>query len=82
MLSAQLLDTLEEIGRIMRGNSAWFGRICLILVGDFWQLPPIGSYIRVSESTDCSAALYTVLKRQGSASRAGHGPRAICSCIY
>ena len=47
MLSPRLLDTPEEVGCVMRGKSVWFGGIHLILVGDFWQISPIGSYAGV-----------------------------------
>jgi ATP-dependent DNA helicase PIF1 len=41
MLDGELLDNLEFIARIIRGNSHSFGRLQLILVGDFFQLPPV-----------------------------------------
>lgn len=43
MLDAQLLDKLEEIGRLIRGNQRPFGGIQVILTGDFFQLPPVSA---------------------------------------
>lgn len=43
MLDAQLLDKLEEIGRLIRGNSRPFGGIQVVLTGDFFQLPPVSA---------------------------------------
>ena len=42
MLSLKLFDLLNQIGRILRNNSAPFGGIQVILSGDFYQLPPVG----------------------------------------
>lgn len=41
MLSAELLDKVEEVARLVRKRSAPFGGIKLILSGDFLQLPPV-----------------------------------------
>ena len=42
MLSLKLFDTLNEIGKAVRGNQRPFGGIQLIFSGDFFQLPPVG----------------------------------------
>ena len=42
MLSLKLFDTLNEIGKGVRGNAKPFGGIQLIFSGDFFQLPPVG----------------------------------------
>ena len=42
MLSLKLFDTLNIIGKIIRGNSKAFGGIQVIFSGDFFQLPPVG----------------------------------------
>jgi ATP-dependent DNA helicase PIF1 len=42
MLSLKLFNTLNEIGKNVRGNKAYFGGIQLIFSGDFFQLPPVG----------------------------------------
>ena len=41
MLSAQLLDKIEHVARIVRRNDKPFGGIQIILSGDFLQLPTI-----------------------------------------
>lgn len=41
MLDGRLFDTLEAIARAVRGTSAPFGGIQLVLCGDFFQLPPV-----------------------------------------
>jgi ATP-dependent DNA helicase PIF1 len=41
MMSIELFDKLNEIGQIMRKSSKPFGGIQLVLVGDFFQLPPV-----------------------------------------
>lgn len=42
MLSAELFDKLDMIGRRVRNNMDPFGGIQVIVCGDFFQLPPIG----------------------------------------
>lgn len=44
MLGGSLLDKLEEIARIIRGNKQLFGGIKFIVSGDNLQLPPINDY--------------------------------------
>lgn len=41
MMTPELLDKLEEIGKAIRRNPKSFGGLQLILVGDMYQLPPI-----------------------------------------
>ena len=41
MMSPELLELLDSIGKIIRGNDKPFGGIQLIFSGDFFQLPPI-----------------------------------------
>jgi ATP-dependent DNA helicase PIF1 len=41
MMSIDLFDKLDEIGQTLRKSSKPFGGIQLVLVGDFFQLPPI-----------------------------------------
>lgn len=43
MLDGQLLDKLDMIARVVRGEaSTVFGGIQVVLCGDFFQLPPVG----------------------------------------
>lgn len=41
MLSAQILTMVDVICRTLRGNPEAFGGLQVILVGDFFQLPPV-----------------------------------------
>jgi ATP-dependent DNA helicase PIF1 len=41
MLSDKLFETLDKIGKVVRGNARPFGGIQLIFSGDFYQLPPV-----------------------------------------
>ena len=41
MVSAQLLDNVERLTRTARQNTTPFGGIKVVLVGDFFQLPPV-----------------------------------------
>jgi uracil-DNA glycosylase len=41
MMTAELLDKLNEIGKKVRANRKPFGGIQILLVGDFFQLPPV-----------------------------------------
>ena len=43
MLSCELFETLDGVARRLRGTDAFFGGLCVVLVGDFFQLPPVGS---------------------------------------
>ncbi|MDR3317026.1 MAG: AAA family ATPase [Puniceicoccales bacterium] len=54
MVRPDLFDLMESMARRARGKEVFFGGICLLLVGDFHQLPPV---IR-SEERDLFAAHY------------------------
>jgi len=41
MLSGEVLEKLEKVARAVRADDQTFGGIQLILVGDFYQLPPV-----------------------------------------
>lgn len=41
MMTGELLDKLNELGKKIRSNSKPFGGIQLLVVGDFFQLPPV-----------------------------------------
>jgi ATP-dependent DNA helicase PIF1 len=43
MLYGKLFDKLEYVARKIRNNLWPFGGIQLVLVGDFFQLPPVNS---------------------------------------
>ena len=43
MLSAKTINLLDDIARALRNIPSPFGGIQIILVGDFYQLPPIGN---------------------------------------
>ena len=43
MMTPDLLDKLEELGKAIRRNPRPFGGLQLILVGDMYQLPPVNS---------------------------------------
>lgn len=41
MLTASLFDKIEHVARLVRRNSAFFGGIQLVLIGDLFQLAPV-----------------------------------------
>lgn len=41
MMTAELLNKLNELAKKIRGNKKPFGGIQIMLVGDFYQLPPV-----------------------------------------
>ena len=41
MMTCELLDKLNELGKKIRGNRKPFGGMQVLLVGDFYQLPPV-----------------------------------------
>ncbi|CDZ97862.1 mitochondrial dna helicase [Phaffia rhodozyma] len=41
MIDGNLFDKLEEVARVVRGDSRVFGGLQVIITGDFYQLPPI-----------------------------------------
>jgi ATP-dependent DNA helicase PIF1 len=41
MLTAQFFELIEEVARNVRGSGRPFGGIQVILIGDFYQLPPV-----------------------------------------
>ena len=53
MMSKHLFELLDTIGKTVRKNNKPFGGIQLIFSGDFYQLPPIGSYKNPSTMLFC-----------------------------
>lgn len=49
MVDGDLFDKLEAIARSIRSNGRPFGGIQLVITGDFFQLPPVPDYGRVSK---------------------------------
>ena len=49
MVDGDLFDKLEGIARTIRNNGRPFGGIQLVITGDFFQLPPVPDYGRVSK---------------------------------
>ncbi|KAF2077397.1 hypothetical protein CYY_001325 [Polysphondylium violaceum] len=56
MISALLLDKLEEIARGVRGKDERFGGIQIVLSGDFCQLPPVSKTKGDASSLFCFKA--------------------------
>jgi len=53
MMSLKLFDTLNMIGKLIRGNKKPFGGIQLIFSGDFYQLPPVGNRDEIDTTRFC-----------------------------
>ena len=49
MVDGDLFDKLEGIARIIRNNGRPFGGIQLVITGDFFQLPPVPDFGRISK---------------------------------
>jgi len=43
MLSKKVFEIIEELGRTIRKSSSPFGGLQVVFVGDFYQLPPVGT---------------------------------------
>jgi len=50
MMTPDLFEKLDEVGRKVRRNELPFGGLQIVLVGDFFQLPPISTQSFVFES--------------------------------
>jgi ATP-dependent DNA helicase PIF1 len=53
MLSLKLFNLLNEIGKVVRKNTNYFGGIQLIFSGDFYQLPPVGDKDEIDTTRFC-----------------------------
>ena len=62
MMTAELLDKLNEIGKKVRSNKKPFGGIQILLVGDFFQLPPVNKSDEVTKFAFESDAWKEVIK--------------------
>ena len=56
MLSADTLSSVDRVCQELRENPAPFGGMQVVLVGDFFQLPPV---VRASDDQNQSAPLFT-----------------------
>ena len=56
MMTAELLDKLDELGKKIRSNQTPFGGIQLLVVGDFFQLPPIHKEVKFALESDIKFA--------------------------
>ena len=56
MMTAELLDKLNELGKKIRSNQTPFGGIQLLVVGDFFQLPPIHKEVKFALESDIKFA--------------------------
>jgi len=59
MVSASLIENLNKIAKKARGRNLFFGGIRVIVVGDFYQLPPVKGQFAF-ESEDWEEADFTV----------------------
>lgn len=57
LINCKLFDKLNEVAKLVKSNNSPFGGIQLILVGDFYQLPPI------IENFDVLSKIGTVVDR-------------------
>jgi ATP-dependent DNA helicase PIF1 len=53
MMSLKIFDLIEAIGRACRLSELPFGGIQVIFTGDFYQLPPVGTYGDVTTEMFC-----------------------------
>ena len=58
MLSDELFNKLEEIGRVIKQNSKPFGGIHIVMSGDFYQLPPVKSNSKFCFESDKFNSLF------------------------
>lgn len=53
MMSCKIFELLDQLARVIRGNSAPFGGIQLVCLGDMFQLPPVGDFHEPESSQFC-----------------------------
>lgn len=87
MVDGDLFDKLEAIARIVRNNGRPFGGIQLIITGDFFQLPPVPDYGKISKFSFDAATWNTSIEhtigltqvfRQKDPSRSEHPGDSLC----
>jgi hypothetical protein len=61
MLEKDLFDKLDQIARHIKCNSRPFGGVQLILVGDFFQLPPVTKFSNAVYVCRCTLALALIV---------------------
>jgi len=61
MMTAELLDKLNELAKKIRANNTLFGGIQLLFVGDFFQLPPINT-VQFAFESDVWKSIPTVIE--------------------
>jgi ATP-dependent DNA helicase PIF1 len=60
MISGAHLDYLDRLGQILRSDSRPFGGLQVILSGDFYQLPPVGSPVVFAFQAECWDSLIPI----------------------
>jgi len=57
MLSSRMFDTIERLCRKMKRSDEPFGGMQVVISGDFFQLPPIGSNVQFIHHSDAWASM-------------------------
>jgi len=60
MMTAELFDKLDSLGKKIRANKLPFGGIQLLIVGDFFQLPPVSKGEEVQFAFESAAWLTAI----------------------
>lgn len=65
MVRCDILDIIDKILRVYRGNTLPFGGVKVLLVGDAFQLSPIASNLILDKDTNSYITIRQLLRRQG-----------------
>jgi ATP-dependent DNA helicase PIF1 len=65
MMTAELLDKLNEIAKKIRSNKKPFGGMQVVLVGDFYQLPPVNKTDEATQFVFESEAWKEIVEQTG-----------------
>jgi uracil-DNA glycosylase len=65
MMTADLLDKLNEVAKKIRSNKKPFGGMQVVLVGDFYQLPPVNKSDEATQFVFESEAWKEVIEQAG-----------------